>query len=840
MKDPELYAHQEWLGYVQPVGLVVSAPALNAAQAHVSRNITSEHRDFLNCLPTDDNDEHIPQLVDFARFTQDVLGWREDDLEPFPKDDLPADLSALEVVLPEYNETLRPTHVIREYAGSSQSSVISSQSSTLTTENRELKTEWLALVQELPPGQPLDEVPEDLDNRKWQATPQDKFERLLRDTEVPIGIITNLDVIRLVYAPRGETSGYMTFNVAEMSTVAGRPIFAALHMLLCEEILFSKEKKLRLPAILANSRKYQNTVSTELAQQVMAALFELLRGFQSAHDDTEGRLLRDVLEENPQHVYHGLLNVLMRLVFVLYAEDRNLLSSEAVYTNHYSVTGLFDRLRADAGRHLDTMDQRYGAWAQLLTLFRMIYEGGSHDEFRIPKREGYLFDPKRYPFLEGVCEVVGRQSSAVSSQVSVPTTENPQLTTAPRVPRVSDGVVYRVLNNLLILEGERLSYRTLDVEQIGSVYEAIMGFELEVAEGRSIAIKPVKKHGAPATINLEALLEAKATDRAKLLKEWTDQKLTGAALKELKAAESIDDLLAALDKKIAKRVTASIVPAGAMVFQPSDERRRSGSHYTPRSLTEPIVRTTLEPVLNQLTGELSGVSPQLSDENAELTTENRQLTTVWQPTAAEKKRYTQGEINERIRLSELKVKAAKQAHKIGVPHPRQILDLKICDPAMGSGAFLVEVCRQLADVLIKSCHAHNELQLLTPDNRELTTDDEVLVARRQVAQRCLYGVDKNDMAVDLAKLSLWLITLAKDHAFTFLDHSLRHGDSLVGLTRQQIIGFHWNPRKQKKFGEDQIQKRLDRASEARAKILNPAKTSLIATRKPVWRMPTKL
>jgi hypothetical protein len=76
------------------------------------------------------------------------------------------------------------------------------------------------------------------------------------------------------------------------------------------------------------------------------------------------------------------------------------------------------------------------------------------------------------------------------------------------------------------------------------------------------------------------------------------------------------------------------------------------------------------------------------------------------------------------------------------------------------------------------------------------------------------------MAVDLAKLSLWLVTLAKDHPFTFLDHSLRHGDSLVGLTREQIIGFHWEPKKQMKFGEDLIQKRLDRATEARAKILS--------------------
>ena len=64
---------------------------------------------------------------------------------------------------------------------------------------------------------------------------------------------------------------------------------------------------------------------------------------------------------------------------------------------------------------------------------------------------------------------------------------------------------------------------------------------------------------------------------------------------------------------------------------------------------------------------------------------------------------------------------------------------------------------------------------------------------RLIAQHCLYGVDRNHMAVDLAKLSLWLTTLAKDHPFTFLDHAIRCGDSLVGLSRRQIEDFTWGP-----------------------------------------------
>src|SRR5439155_17340876 len=94
-----------------------------------------------------------------------------------------------------------------------------------------------------------------------------------------------------------------------------------------------------------------------------------------------------------------------------------------------------------------------------------------------------------------------------------------------------------------------------------------------------------------------------------------------------------------------------------------------------------------------------------------------------------------------------------------------------------------------------------------------------LHARRLVAQRCLYGVDKNPLAVDLAKLSLWLVTLAKDHPFTFLDHSLRCGDSLVGLTREQITAFHWQPAAQREFLSSRLGPAIEGAMEYRREIL---------------------
>ena len=87
----------------------------------------------------------------------------------------------------------------------------------------------------------------------------------------------------------------------------------------------------------------------------MAALYELLRGFQAGHDQSSGQLLKDVLANDPNQVYQGLLTVLLRLVFILFAEDRGLLSTDPVYTNHYGIGGLFERLRADEARYPDTM-----------------------------------------------------------------------------------------------------------------------------------------------------------------------------------------------------------------------------------------------------------------------------------------------------------------------------------------------------------------------------------------------------------------------------------------------------------------------------------------------------
>ena len=315
---------------------------------------------------------------------------------------------------------------------------------------------------------------------RLEASPHGRMERLLRRTGVPAGLLFNGCVIRLMSAPRGESSGWMDFRVGDMLSTAGRPLCAALRLLLSEKRLLALPREQRLAALLESSRKYQNVVSERLAEQVLHGLHELLRGFQAAHDASHGTLLREALDEDPDNVYRALLTVVLRLVFVLYAEERGLLSDDPTFLRSYSMGGLYERLREDAALNPDTMDQRYGAWAQLLVLFRMIHDGAECDGMKLPARSGELFSPSRFPFLEG-----WRGSGA------------PQVHEGIDVPLVPDGTIHRVLDKLLVLDGERISYRALDVEQIGSVYETMMGFRLETATGRSAAVRAQKKASAP-------------------------------------------------------------------------------------------------------------------------------------------------------------------------------------------------------------------------------------------------------------------------------------------------------------------------------------------------------
>ena len=135
---------------------------------------------------------------------------------------------------------------------------------------------------------------------------------------------------------------------------------------------------------------------------MLHSLYELLRGFQAAHDASKGELLHRLLVDDPDEIYGGLLTVVLRLVFLLYTEERDMLPPGRDLPEFLlRVAVLYERLREDAALHPDTMDQRYGAYAQLLALWRMVHDGARGPQMRLSPRHGDLFHPDRYPFLEG-------------------------------------------------------------------------------------------------------------------------------------------------------------------------------------------------------------------------------------------------------------------------------------------------------------------------------------------------------------------------------------------------------------------------------------------------------
>jgi hypothetical protein len=689
--DPELQAHKEWLGYLQPRGLVVAPAAMWEAGwvlEESGKELLERQEQFREALhplghEEDDEDDQPRGFRQLEALLVEQLSW---DANALQRDE--PTLQTWTRDLPELGETLQPTAVVRGFGSDDKPQL-------LIQELPELEEG------QLPPGEPVD-----FDRRQasgdqgWRASPQERFERLLRETEVQLGLLFNGSQLRLVVAPKGESSGHLTFTLAELAQVSGRAMFAGLRLLLGREAVLDASPGLRLVDVIEASRTYQAVVSEELADQVLAGLWQLLRGFQRADQLTSGQgallpgkiRLSDLAEHNPQALYGGLITVMLRLVFLLYAEDTDLMPNEPVFEQNYKLTTLLAQLQRDAANYPDTMEQRYGAWSGICSLFKLVYVGGGPNADYLPARKGQLFDPAPYPWLE--------------------------------TPWISDAVVLAVLSNLLIVKGERINYRALDVRQIGSVYEGIMDFAVARIAGPCIGLRSRAQGGKkPFTtaIDLAELLALPGAKRKAWLEEQAHTDLPAKAVAALKEARSEQELVAALAPRIDRRLFDGVQAAGSLVFQPTEERRRSGSHYTPAQLTQLTVADALRPWLE------------------------------------------------------------RHGHR---PTPEQILALRICDPAMGSGAFLVELCRFLAELLLKAWGKDLPDELKPGGNAY--GEEPLIVARRLVAQRCLYGVDKNPFAVNLARLSLWLVTLSKHLPFTFVDHALKEGDSLVGMSLLRI------------------------------------------------------
>ena len=566
------------------------------------------------------------------------------------------------------------------------------------------------------------------------TTPGDRMVSLLRATGCRIGLVTNGERWMLVHAPVGAVSSFASWYARlwgqEPETLR------AFVSLLGVRRFFGPEAE-RLPVLFERSLKHQDDVTDALGEQVRRAVEVLVQSLDRADQDRNRDLLHDV---DPKELYEAGLTVMMRLVFLLAAEERGLLLlGDPRYDAFYALSSLRMQLRADSE---EILERRRSAWSRLLALFRGVYGGIDHPVLRLPAMGGSLFDPDRYPFLEGRKKGTNWRSDP-----------------AEPLP-IDDRTVLLLLEAIQTFEGRTLSYRALDVEQIGHVYEGLLERTVRRVDDVTLEFEGSAK-AKNARVALGEIESARLDGAARiveLLKERSER--SEPAIRNAIGREPDERLAARLltvcrgDVVLRDRILPYaellrtdpwgyplVHHAGAFVVVLGADRRDSGTHYTPKSLTEKIVEETLTPIVYR--GPAEGAARE-----------------------------------------DWKLKSADE-----------LLDLKICDPAMGSGAFLVQACRWLADRLVEAwsvmeaasgriddegrVRAADEAAGFEPLSRD--TEDRAILARRLITERCLYGVDKNPLAVELAKLSLWLTTLAKGRPFGFLDHNLRSGDSLLGI-----------------------------------------------------------
>lgn len=625
----------------------------------------------------------------------------------------------------------------------------------------------------------------------WAASSEDRAAELARASGVPLALVTDGERWTLVWAREGAATGTCTWRAEIWQD---EPItLRAFATLLGARRFFALPPEEGLGELLKESADKQQEVTDRLGAQVRHAVELLIATLDRADRERHGELLRHL---DSAEVYRGAVTVMMRLVFLFVAEDRRLLPvDDPAYEQTLAASTLRDQLQERADRDGEEVLERSTAgWHRLLALFRAVHGGVEHQGMRVRAYGGGLFDPDRYPFLEG------RPAGSGWREVA-----------AAPLP-IDDRTVLHLLDALQTLDQGgrdgarvRLSFRSLDVEQIGHVYEGLLDHTAlrvsETALGLTGRLEPELTLGeleawhaegdAPLADRLARAMGRSASAVARALGAEPDADRRA----RLRAACDNDDAVLArvlpyqglLRNDL--RGDPTVLPAGSLFVTQALDRRSSGTYYTPRSLAEEVVRYTLEPV-------------------------------AFDPGPAQ----TADADRWRLRL------------------PAELLDLKVADVAMGSGAFLVAACRYLAARLLEAWDRLDGEREWTvfgrpraeaPDGEQTLPADPQLrgqLAHRLVVERCLYGVDKNPMAVEMAKLSLWLVTLARERAFSFVDHALRAGDSLLGITNlAQLRNLHLDAAQPRQSALDLPLDALDRAVDRANRLRDEIERFAIAT-----------
>ncbi|MDQ0425570.1 Eco57I restriction-modification methylase domain-containing protein [Cellulomonas iranensis] len=597
----------------------------------------------------------------------------------------------------------------------------------------------------------------------WTATAIDRGAALLRasrssgDSGIPVAVVTDGRWWALVWVSDQGAVGSGAFDGALFREEPDlRAAFWALARLTS---LAGGTPARRLPALLRDSVASTEEITDQLGRQVRAAVELLVQSFSELHLHAIAAGEASPLPDDGHTVYDAAVTVMMRVVFLLFAEANELLPDSVLYRDAYAISDAAERL--DARRRAavaadgeELLEGSFDTWHRLLATSSALYEGATFEDLRMPAYGGSLFDPDRFEWLLATDPTTGRLRVVVDDRVML------------HVLRAVQQV--RIGN-----EARAVSFRDLDVEQIGYVYEGLLGYSARFTDpGETIVGLSGPQDGAEPEIRLDVLHklsddagEDPATFAAALV-AWLKDDQPGArasTVRQVAKAYETSGTVEAQDeaRRLLRPVVRDaglldeligyihlirrdlrglpyVVLGGGLVVVETRSRANSGTHYTPRALAEEVVLHALEPLVYQ-PGPL-----QTAD------------TSAWNLISSSR-----------------------------------ILDLKVADIAVGSGAFLVAAARYLGGKLLEAWDAEG---ITREDVSAEQRRRREIEARREIVAHCLYGADINPMAVEMCKLSLWLVSLDRDKPFSFVDDKIFCGNSLLGLTElRQLRGLHIDP-----------------------------------------------
>ncbi|WP_405934165.1 hypothetical protein OG495_05380 [Streptomyces longwoodensis] len=768
--------HQEWLDLTEVSGpfltmpvLLRAWPQLDTLEKDERARLRARHADW-QMDTTAGRDEWVAYLLGRLLGWGDALAFRQGEAEHHG-------LDRLTLRVAEHNTEVRPDFALVEPGAD--------LAAEPDVESAAKRVRLLGMT--VPAGTaPTARVGGGGD---WSAAPADRLARLLRHHGVPLGLVTDGRWWCLVWAPLGGVTTTAVFDSIGWNEAAERKVVRAFVSLLRRRRFFEYDDAETLVGLLKASLAAGEDVTEALGVQVRQAV-ELLV-------DAIGRAdVRAVEHGAPGlhatgvsagEVYRGAVAVMMRVVFLLFAEERGLLPADnEVYARSYSARFLRDELKARADEEGETsLEHTTSAWHRLIALFHAVHGGVDHpgSGFHLPAYDGSIFDPDKYPWLERTTPLLPIDDRTVLHMLQ-----------AVQEVRVGKGKDREV---------RTLSFRALDVEQIGYVYEGLLSFDGRRATEHMVGlIGPEGLEHEVALRDLE-MLAANAGGSVKTLaksvfEKWKDPKppATAGQLEKRLAPLGTEDAAEARrrlnavtkDPTLTERLLPfvgllrddlrglpTVIPNGALYVTESSLRKNTGTHYTPRFLAEEVVLHALEPLV-----------------------------------------YEPGPL-QTADTGEWRLKSADQ-----------ILDLKVADIAMGSAAFLVAACRYLADRLIEAWESEGRADAMAyragravdaVTAADAEQDPVVVEARRQIIEHCLYGVDINPMAVEMAKLSLWLVSMDPGRPFTFLDDRLVAGDSLLGVhDMEQIQSVHMKPTGQTDVLAEQARQLVDQLTRERLAI----------------------